>query len=59
MVFNLNTSIPTDEKEENGSNVKIDGYSQEFQSQSITRQTQSCVKKGLTVGSLKKSIKGE
>lgn len=51
--YEFNTSIPTDEKEESGTNVKVDAYSQEHsqkhpQARKITRKT-------LTVGSLKQS----
>ncbi|AGK53292.1 IMEF encapsulin system ferritin-like cargo protein [Bacillus sp. 1NLA3E] len=47
----LNTSIPTDEKEGAGSNLKIEAYTHNFSSgQSQPKQT---VRKALTVGSLK------
>jgi hypothetical protein len=44
------TSIPTDEKEENGSNVKVDIYSQDLHAPDPPKQN---VRKTLTVGSLK------
>ena len=46
----LNTAIPTDEKEENGANLKIDAYSHGHSHQVLIK-TKS--KKTLTVGSLK------
>ena len=47
----FNTSIPTDEKEENGANVKIDAYSHNHSQKSLASKTKN--KKTLTVGSLK------
>jgi hypothetical protein len=47
----FNTSIPTDEKKENGSNVKIDAYSQDHLHE--PNQSKQGPKKTLTVGSLK------
>jgi hypothetical protein len=47
----LNTSIPTDEKEENGSNVKIDTYTHDHAHE--PPQTKQSMRKTLTVGSLK------
>ncbi|WP_338471566.1 hypothetical protein R4Z10_01990 [Niallia sp. XMNu-256] len=46
------TSIPTDEKEDNPSNVKIEAYSSE--PSQITAQGKQKVRKSLTVGSLKR-----
>ena len=46
----LKTSIPTDEKEENGSNVKVDAYSQDLHG---SYQPKQSFRKTLTVGSLK------
>lgn len=51
--YEFNTSIPTDEKEENDANVKVDAYSQNHsQKQS---QAKKIARKTLTVGSLKQS----
>ena len=47
----LKTAIPTDEKEENGSNVKIDAYSHD--PAHMSAQPKQSPKKTLTVGSLK------
>ena len=47
----FNTSIPTDEKEENGSNVKIDAYSHDHSRVPVPSKQR--LKKTLTVGSLK------
>ena len=47
----FNTSIPTDEKEGNGSNVKIDAYSHDHSHK--PPQTKQSMRKTLTVGSLK------
>lgn len=47
----FNTSIPTDEKEGHGSNVKIDAYLHEHTHETST--SKQSVRKTLTVGSLK------
>ena len=47
----FNTSIPTDEKEELGSNVKVDAYSLDYAQKSHASKQRP--KKMLTVGSLK------
>jgi len=49
----FNTSIPTDEKEENGANVKVDAYSQYHSPKHP--QANKIARKSLTVGSLKHS----
>src|SRR3954468_24751241 len=47
----FNTSVPTDEKEGNGSNVKIDAYSHDHLQE--PSQSKQSLRKTLTVGSLK------
>ena len=47
----FNTSVPTDEKEGNGPNVKIDAYSHDHLHE--PSQSKQSLRKTLTVGSLK------
>lgn len=47
------TSIPTDEKKENSSNVKVDAYSNESEHVHAASPIKQTFKKKLTVGSLK------